>query len=286
MARRDRSYAQGMQEYADEKRFLRKVRHRAFHPDYDSPLLFRLGGYFIRLVLFVAVVGAILFVRNRKYFNGPDFRESLQAEMDYYMGGTMSEMPDVFWKNDEGLTNYTAQGGADAFFKTIDLQRITARAKWINMLTDNWYLRDVEIGETTIDFKSGTTPGVGGPDTYRRSKSPLLAIPDFSKTRFGEITLHNTNFTWGPHWTSKGSLADATGSLKRDISGGWELTLADGVYSQNWLKNLRMKPGTSMKVTYKDNMVTFAGAEFTIGGITAAASIQHSLCIHSNLWVV
>ncbi len=289
MARRDKSYAQGMQEYADEKRFLRKVRHRVFHPDYESPLLFRLGGYFLRFVLFVAVVGAILFVRNRKYFNGPVYRESLQAEMDHYVGGTMSEMTDVIWKNDVALTDYKAQGGPNSFFKSIDLQRISARAKWINMLTDDWYLRDVEIGNATVAFKSGITPGERDPDTYRRASSPLLAIPDFSKTRFGEITLHGLNFTWGPHWTSRGSFLSATGSLKRDISGSWQMTLANGTFSQNWLKNLRMKPGTMLNVTYNDNVVTITGGEFTLGDsgkVAIEGTVTISEAAEFNLHVV
>jgi hypothetical protein len=265
MARPDRSYAQEMQEYIDEKKFLRKVRHRVFHPDYDSPLLFRLGGYFLRFIIFAAVLGAIFFVRNRNYFSGPVFRTSLQAETDHYMSGIMSEMDDVIWKNDVGLTSYTAQGGPEAFFKSVDLQRITARAKWLNLLTGDWHLRDVGIGDVTMSFKSGSTSGDREKYTYKRSASPFLAIPDFSRTRFGEVTLHSTNFSWGPHWTSKGSLNGANGSLKRDMSGAWEMTLKDGVYSQNWLKNLRMNPGAPLKVIYKDSKVTFQGGEMTLG---------------------
>ena len=150
MARRDRSYARGMQEYAEEKRFLRKVRHRVFHPDYESPLLFRLGGYVLRLVLFVAVVGAILFVRNRSYFSGPVFRESLQAEMDHYTGGTMSEMPDVTWKNDLG--NF--KNAMDEY------ARLRAEAKSVNHKLANPEILGKDIGQEIAAVASGVLSGI------------------------------------------------------------------------------------------------------------------------------
>ena len=88
----DRSYAQAMRDHEAEKKFLRKIRHRAFHPDADSPVIFQLAGYFVRLVIILAILGAILFVRNRKYFSGESFSENLQAEFDHYLGGEESKM--------------------------------------------------------------------------------------------------------------------------------------------------------------------------------------------------
>ena len=84
MARRDKSYAQSMEEWAEEKRFLRKTRHKIFHPSYDSPFFMRLSGYFVRLVILVAIVAAIMFVRNRKYFNGEGYRDQVKVELDHY----------------------------------------------------------------------------------------------------------------------------------------------------------------------------------------------------------
>ena len=142
MPKDDKSYAQAMREHEEEKKFLRKIRHRAFHPDYESPVLFRLAGYLVRLVILIVVVALVLFVRNRKYFNGEGFSESLKTEFDYFVDGEESTLPQVIWKNDQMLISYAAKGGPRAFFREIDLQRITARAKWSDlMLNDGWHLR-------------------------------------------------------------------------------------------------------------------------------------------------
>ncbi|NCF89157.1 MAG: hypothetical protein GWQ08_27155 [Verrucomicrobiaceae bacterium] len=116
MPRDDRSYSQAMRDYDAEKKFLRKMRHRAFHPDADSPVIFQLAGYFIRFVIILVVLGAILFLRNRKYFNGEGFTNEVQLEMDHYLGGENSEMEKVFWKSgDQLLTSYKGTGGPHAF---------------------------------------------------------------------------------------------------------------------------------------------------------------------------
>ncbi len=276
MARRNKSYAQGMQEYAEEKRFLRKIRHRAFHPDYESPLLFRLGGYFVRLVVLTAIVAVVLFVRNRKYFNGDAFRSAVQVEMDHFLGSSESEMPNVNWKNNIATLDYAATGGPHALFKEVDAKRITARAKWSDLLlNEGWTLENVGVGDLLVRFRAGGTADAGPKPGYTRKSGPLHAAPDFSKTRFGEITLHAVNLHWGPHWTSQGSMLDAAGYLKREL-GQWYFFLEKGMLSQNWLYGLKLVPSQPLKVFIKDGRAVIENGYFTLGKageVTVSGSI-------------
>ena len=266
MPRDDRSYSQAMRDYDAEKKFLRKIRHRAFHPDADSPVIFQLTGYFIRFVILLVIFGAILFLRNRKYFNGEGFTTEVQQEVDHYLGGEESEMEKVFWKNDQMLSAYKATGGTHAFFQSIDLRRVTAKSTWRDLLLDNgWKLDQVEIGVAHLTLKAGPSLGASEakPDRLRRS-SWLSASPDFSKTRFGEIKIHEANFDWGPIWTSKGGLTKSSGTIKRTL-GDWKLALSGGVFSQNWLHNLQMAPGSLLNVSVDGGKLHIAGGEFTLG---------------------
>ncbi len=267
MPRDDRSYSQAMRDYDAEKKFLRKMRHRAFHPDADSPVIFQLAGYFIRFVIILVVLGAILFLRNSKYFNGEGFTNEVQLEMDHYLGGENSEMEKVFWKSgDQLLTTYKGTGGPHAFFRSIDLRRVAAKASWRDLLLDNgWKLDEVEIGEAHLMLKAGPSleASEGKPDR-RRSSSWFSATPDFSKTRFGEISIHEANFNWGPIWTSKGGLIHSSATIKRTL-GDWKLVLTGGVFSQNWLNNLKMAPGASLNVSIDDDKLHITDGEFTLG---------------------
>ena len=266
MPRDDRSYSQAMRDYDAEKQFLRKIRHRAFHPDADSPVIFQLAGYVVRFVILLVILGAILFLRNRKYFNGEGFTTELQQEMDHYLGGEDSDMDQVFWKGDQMLSSYKATGGPHAFFRTIDLRRITAKTTWRDLLLDNgWKLNEVEIGEAHLMFKAGPSlqASEGKPDRPR-SSSWFSATPDFGKTRFGEISIHEANFDWGPIWTSKGGLKKSSGTIKRTL-GDWNLSLSGGEFSQNWLQKLQMAPGATVNVRIDDGKLHITDGEFTLG---------------------
>ncbi len=266
MSRDRRSYSQAMQAYEDEKKFLRKIRHRAFHPDVENPLLMRLGGYLIRLIVLVLVVGGFLFIKNRGYFQGEAFSETLQAEFDHFFHGEESDLTSVIWKNDQATMTYKAEGGPRAFFREIELDRVMARAKWSDLLlNEGWNLQEVQIGRANVFLKGGPTPGEHEPITERtRSTSFMTADPDFSRTRFGDVRLHEANFSWGPFWTSKGQLSKAKGLLWRHL-GDWKMTLEDGVLSQNWLKDLKMVEDEPLKVTLADNQINISNGVFTLG---------------------
>ncbi|MFT4638910.1 MAG: hypothetical protein ACI8T1_002233 [Verrucomicrobiales bacterium] len=266
MPKDDKSYAQAMREHEEEKKFLRKIRHRAFHPDYESPVLFRLAGYLVRLVILIVVVALVLFVRNRKYFNGEGFSESLKTEFDYFVDGEESTLPQVIWKNDQMLISYAAKGGPRAFFREIDLQRITARAKWSDlMLNDGWHLQHVEIGDAVVRLKAGLSSEAASASEERiHTSSWFNATPDFNQTRFGEITLHNASFEWGPYWTSMGSLKGCSGTMQRKL-GNWSLSLGNATFTQNWLRDLTMFTNKPMSVELKDDKIAISNAEFKLG---------------------
>ncbi len=272
MPRDDRSYSQVMRAHADEKKFLRRVRHRAFHPDYDSPMLFRLMGYLVRLVIFGVLVSAILFVRNKIYFNGEGFSEGVQAALDTFLDGEDSTLEKVYWKSNQAVTHYEATGGPHAFFRKIELPRIAAQARWRELLMrDNWDLRAVELGNAVVHLKAGTNPVSGETGASNRrakvqSGSWLTATPDFHRTRFGEIALHNASFFWGPHWTSEGDLTGVSGSAKRQL-GDWALSLTKGVINQNWLKNLKIRPGSPLKVGIQDGQINLNCENLQLGEI-------------------
>ena len=124
----------------------------------------------------------------------------------------------------------------------------------------------MQIGEVHLDLKAGPslTKSEGKPDRIRPS-SWLSASPNFRQTRFGEIKIYEANFDWGPYWTSEGSLHLATGLLKRTL-GKWTLHLANGTLSQNWLRDLRMTPGTKMTVELEgEDKLSITGGQFELG---------------------
>ena len=263
----DRSRAQTLREREEEKRFLKKIRHRAIHPDHRGPILFRLAGYVVRLVILAVVVTAILFLRNRSYFNGESFSNEVQTELDHYFDGEDSKLQRISWASDQAKTSYRANGGPGAFFRQIDLQGITARAKWRKLLiSHSWELSDVEISEANIFLKGGQTPrsAEDPPKERVRSGNWLKAAPDFSRARYGEITLHKANIHWGPFWTSKGSAAGCRATLRRR-HGEWKLSLFGGTVSQNWLRNLEMDPDKPLEITLTDNQINIHETEFRLG---------------------
>ena len=114
-------------------------------------------------------------------------------------------------------------------------------------MDNGWKLDEVEIGEAHLTLKAGPSlqASEGKPDRIR-SSSWLSAVPDFGRTRFGEIVIHEANLDWGPIWTSQGGLTKSSGTLKRTL-GDWSLVLSGGVFNQNWLNDLKMAPGAALK---------------------------------------
>lgn len=269
-----------MTAHEEEKKFLRKVRHRAFHPDYDSPILFRLVGYLVRLVVLLVIIAAILFVRNRHYFNGESFATTVQTELDRYLHAEESDLEDVYWKDDKAVTIYRAKGGPQAYFNQITLPRIAARGQWRDLLTQHgWTLQDVEIANAFVYLKGGPTPSVAetAPSETPRSDSWLVATPDFSRTHFGDIKLFNATFHWGPRWTSKGSLEGASGILKRQDD-QWSLTFTEGELRQNWLKNLQVQPEHPLNVSVTEEQINLNGGPFAFGE-TGEATLDGSVTL-------
>lgn len=267
MPRDDRTYSQAMRAYEEEKKFLRRARHRAFHPDYDSPFLFRLIGYLIRLVVIAVIILSVFFVRNRGYFNSEGFSEGVREELDHFIGGEDSKLEKVYWKGDQAVTQYKASGSERAFFQEIDLPRIAVRATKRDLLWRNdWQLRGVEIGNATVLLKAGTSSANDSaevPDRVR-AESWWTAVPDFSRTRFGTIDLHEAAFSWGPHWTSKGSLENAAGEVKRQL-GEWSLSFTEGVFQQNWLQNLTIVEEHPLEVEVKPDAIHLRCEQLQLG---------------------
>lgn len=262
---RNKSYSESMNEWAEEKKFLRKFRHKAFHPDYESPLVARLFGYFLRLIIFLALAFVGLMIRNRSYFGGSSFKESLRQETDALLAAESSEMSNVSWKSSRASLNYKAKGGAPAFFKEIDAKRIRFLGDWNEMLLKNdWKFRELEIGELNMQLKGGATPGKAPEAPPPRTDSWWTAIPDYNTCEFGKIALGDTNFTWGSHWSAQGSLKHGVGSLQRS-GDEWTLELSQGLLSQNWLKDLKLDPSKPLLLTKKADKLTLNAEQLKYG---------------------
>ncbi len=288
----ERSFNEAMNDWAARQSFFRNMGNRIVHPDPELPWPFRLFGYLFRLAVVLFFIGGISFVMMKKYLSSQGFSDKVGASLASHLKADDYSSTSFLWKDSRvSVKKFSANGGDDAFFRTLEARFVRFRSAPLALLFSDWKLKDITIAELDVMMRSGAKIEMTG--SHREgSTDPTLMYagigpPDFGRVRFESLTVDDASFRWGLSNATRGSLSNAAASFDAgETSDGWRLDFTNAVFEQNWLKKLSIP---SLSVRREDgklmvdevNVTLPSGGTGTLGGsVTLGDLPQVSLTLN------
>ncbi|MEM8953113.1 MAG: hypothetical protein AAGD22_03085 [Verrucomicrobiota bacterium] len=228
-------------------------------------------GALARAIALIVLIAGLYSLILKRHLGSPAFAETFAAECEKILNADSVICPSITWKGDEAfIAALEATGSDSSFFKSIRATGIRFEIPWTARFSQKWHLPTITIRDLEIELRSGTATRQSAshaPPHYFSSNPNALLLagfgvsPDFHQLSFDEIIVAAANIRWGHNQASKGSLVDA--SFKASLNDKrWLLNCSSGTFSQNWLRNIRLK---SLEIDYQHPTILLKKGQATIG---------------------
>ncbi|MGI8604619.1 MAG: hypothetical protein ACR2OZ_16735 [Verrucomicrobiales bacterium] len=174
------SYAQAMSDWAAardaQRTLLSRSRNTLLQPDPLASLPARLLGYVWRfgLVILVGIGGYFLLLMW--HFRSEEFSRLVARGAALQLKAEKVEISPFRWrKNVASARSFSAQGGSQSFFKTIEAESVDFRLPLRMSLQKNWQLKHVGVDFLRAELRSG---GLGSGNTVSLTPAEKDSVPE------------------------------------------------------------------------------------------------------------
>ncbi len=220
-----------MNEWVSRQGLWFQLRHAAD----GQTILARLARLGLRVALLLVVVALVFWIYLVRRVGSEGFRDSLQASIESTLCGSACELGALHKERSAvSIASISVEGTEKSFFHTLKARQVSLKMG----LTDGW-VGKWDGGGISIDHLEAFVKAGDGDDTVASDAFNSLFVehPGFS---YEWIESDNTDIRWGYSENNQGSIKGSQMSADR-VGSGWRLVFKGGTFSQNWLRDLKIK---------------------------------------------
>lgn len=209
-----------------------------------------------RLLLFVLVVAAGIWIYLAKRTEYQTFNEGLKSSLQSALSA--SEIQLGGFSRVQGwleISRFAAQGGGDTFFTTLEARNIRARMGFLDGVTGKWDPGTVAISRVDMELRAGSDDA----ESARKFADALFRKSD--EVLINSLEIGDASLNWGYSERTRGSIENSVLKVQR-VGDGLKLSFEGGTFSQNWLRRLDI---VELVVSCDRNGLVFEKAEFRKG---------------------
>jgi len=194
--------------------------------------LLRIG---FRLLVFLVIVAIGGWIYLLKRTDSAGFSEDLRASLESALSA--SEIQTRGIQHAQGqleIGRLAAQGSGETFFDSLEARNIRLRMHLLDGLVGRWQTGTIAIARLEMDVKAGTD------DAESAAKIARVVFQNPERVEANSYEIANATLRWGYSERTQGSIENSEMRAQRTAT-GWRLTFKDGIFRQNWLRQLEIK---------------------------------------------
>lgn len=218
--------------------------------------MFHLLRMAFRLLVFLLVVAACLWVYLFKRPNSERFQEQFQVEMQSAISASEFEIRGIQYEQGRlEIGRLAAQGGEGTFFDSLEASNVRVSMGLLDGFVGRWDTGIVSIARMDIDLRAGAN------NAEAANKIAEAVFRKSEKVSMNSFDISNISIRWGYSDRTRGSIDSSKLKMQRTGS-GWRLHFKGGTFRQNWLRELQIV--NLVVIAGKDGLV-FEQAELKSG---------------------
>lgn len=262
-----KSYGQVMNEWQEQRSFLKRFRSRWLHPPYEALWYEKLWGYFWRLCLLAIPTIGLGFFFLKFRMRTASYRADLAEQVAKRFHATnvkCGTIKESFTGSDCLITALGADGAPGCAFNRMDAHGISFSLGSKIMRTD-WTIERLSFSDLHLKLRSGGASDIlSAPTPEIKEVNPLdrVFIPEFKTSSFSKqpilmqagygltprhdelkilsYTSRNFSASWGYSTTTLGGINESQMVAQETSKDSWSFVSSAGKFNQNWLTDLNI----------------------------------------------
>lgn len=284
-----KSYSEVMNEWQEQRSFLKRFRSRLLHPPYEALWYEKLWGYTWRMGVVAIAAIALGYTYLTVRLRTPAFRSNLAEQVAKRFHATNVKCGSIRSSlTGSGclITAMGADGAPGCAFNRMDAHGLSFGLGSKIFRTD-WTIDRISFNDLKLDVRTGGGGEIlsaPAPEIKLEIPENRVFIPEFKtssafkqqillKAGYGITPRHdelkiksyatgNFDATWGYSKTTQGGISDAHMLAEQTSEDAWRFVCTSGKFSQNWLSDLNI---VNLEVKMAPDKFTINEAKFATG---------------------
>ena len=230
-------------------------------------LIKQFWNFFLKFLIVVAAAIGIGYLLLNRHFGSESYSEKISDQISEVLGAEDLKASGFSRARGQGsFRELEIEGGDKSFFIEADILALSGPFTFLAGVTEQWSPEEIRLRSATIQLKAG------GKEAEMEEAFAGI-IESFSGSKLSLVAIDSLNVDWGYSKLTYGTIVGT--SFRADwVDGEWLISLSGGSFTQNWLKDLKLKSAEmvcgpegleikSLDLELKGGTVSFSG---NIGG--------------------
>ena len=230
-------------------------------------LIKQFWNFFLKFLIVVAAAIGIGYLLLNRHFGSESYSEKISDQISEVLGAEDLKASGFSRARGQGsFRELEIEGGDKSFFIEADILALSGPFTFLAGVTEQWSPEEIRLRSATIQLKAG------GKEAEMEEAFAGI-IESFSGSKLSLVAIDSLNVDWGYSKLTYGTIVGT--SFRADwVNGEWLISLSGGSFTQNWLKDLKLKSAEmvcgpegleikSLDLELKGGTVSFSG---NIGG--------------------
>jgi hypothetical protein len=247
------NFNERLSEWIANQGFWFQVRYSMSGSGAKGNALYHLLRMSVRLLIFLLIVSAGVWVYLAKRTEYKAFNEGLKSSLQSAFSA--SEIQLGGFSRVQGLleiSRVACQGGRDTFFTTLEARNIRCKMGFLDGVAGQWEPGTIAISRLDVELRAGSD------DAASAQKFADVLFRQSNDVLVNSIEIADASVHWGYSEKTRGSIENSVLKIQR-VGDGLRLNFKGGTFSQNWLRRLEI---TNLVVSCSPNGIAFEQAEF------------------------
>ena len=284
MSKKDTTYADAMNEWAEKRSAILHRRNRFIHPSPNLPAPLQALGYLARIAIVLFLLWAAVAIIAKKYYSGERFNERMQAELKSILKADELTATSFSFQRKKGICKkITARGSEEAFYRSLGAERLAFKLPLLKRIRPAWEIEQLRIEELDLELRSGgkSRERVGavapGRDAIPLIAAGLFSGPDLKRLSIRRISCAKADIRWGLSSATSGAVDGASLEFFGS-SPNWRLDFSGGTIRQNWLHDLEIE---SLTVHRQDDKLVLSNSDIRLGTSTETGTLEGQVTLET-----